>query len=92
MIAMYQKEIGDGPHALMRKNNPNDHHVADHRHHHDTEISDSPQGDLPHRLDELVEAVAAVRGDICPVCAATVSAVVERVHFLGITPLQDLDV
>lgn len=76
----------------MRKNNPNDHHVADHRHHHDAEISDGPHGDLPHGLDELVEAVGAVRGDVCPVCAVTVSAVIECVHFLGITSFQDLDV
>lgn len=80
----YQKVIGDGPHAFMRQNNPDDHHVTDHGHRNDAAVSDSPECDLPHRLDELVEAVAAVNGGVRPVGGVKVGGIVERVHLSGI--------
>ncbi len=80
----HQEVIGDGPHAFMRQNNPNHHYVTNHRHRNDAAISDSPQRDLPHRLDELVEAVAGVRGDVCPVGGVELGGVEQRVHLLCI--------
>lgn len=82
----YQKVVGDGPHAFVRQNNPNDNKIPDHRHGNDAAISHSPECDLPHRLDELVEAVAAVRGRVGSVNGAQVGAVEQRIH-LWIYPL-----
>lgn len=88
----YQKVIGDSSHAFMRQNNPDYYHVANHGHGNDAAISHSPQCDLPHRLDELVEVAAAVKGHVCPVCGVTVGGIVERVHFLGIRVFDELAV
>lgn len=56
----HQEVVGDGPHAFMRQDNPDDHHVSNHRHRNDAAVGGGPEWDLPHRLDELVECFAVV--------------------------------
>lgn len=51
---IHQKIVGDRPHALVRKNDPNDSDIPEHRHQNYTAVTHSPQNHLPHRLNELI--------------------------------------
>lgn len=69
MKIIYQEVVGDGPHAFMRQDNPDDHQVSNHRHRNDAAVGGGPEGDLPHGLDELVEFSAGVNRHV-PVAGA----------------------
>lgn len=77
---IYQKVVGDSPHAFMRQDNPDDHQVSNHRHSDDAAVGSSPECDLPHGLDELVEFFAVVNGHVSVVGAVQIRGLVERVH------------
>lgn len=57
-----QKVVGDGPHALVRHDNPDDCQVAHQGHDHYATVSNGPQDDLPDRLHELVQVHGPVIG------------------------------
>ena len=78
-----QEIVGDGPHALVRHDDPDDDEVAHHGHHDDAAVGQTPEDDPPHRLDELVPVRRAVgvRGvGPVPVQQRGVRGVVEGVH------------
>lgn len=52
-----EEVVGDSPHALVRKDYPDDYQIAAGRHHHHPRVQEHPQQLLPDRQDELVELV-----------------------------------
>lgn len=81
--SIYQKVVGDGPHAFVRQDDPDDHDVSDHGHRYDGAVGDGPQRHLPGRLDQAVGVAAEVhRRDGGSVRGGRSGGVVGRLHLL----------
>lgn len=53
-----QEIVGDGPHPLVRQDNPDDDQVSEHRHGQHGAVRHRPQRDAPRRLHELVGQIS----------------------------------
>lgn len=57
---VHQEVVGDGPHTLVRKDDPDDDQVPSGGHHHHPRVQERPQELLPDRQDVLVELVVVI--------------------------------
>lgn len=87
ILSIYQKVVGDGPHAFVRQNDPDNYDVSDHGHRYDGAVGDGPKRHLPGGLDEAVGVAAEVnRRDGCSVLGGRSGGVVGRLHLLCVGP------